>query len=489
MGQELWTEDRMLIDGELRPSMSGQTYPNVNPATEATIGQAANGAQADMDAAIAAARRSFDETAWSSDLAWRVRCLRQLSEALVKVSEALRPTVVAEVGSPVLLTYGPQLDSPIGSVSWVADLAERFEWESDLGQAAPFGTASRRYTRREPVGVVGAITPWNFPVQINLAKVVPALAAGNTVVLKPAPDTPWSALLLGRIIAEFTDIPAGVFNVVTSAGHDVGAQLSWDPRVDMVSFTGSTATGRMIMAAASPTIKKVFLELGGKSASVVLDDADMAAAAAAVAFQITSHSGQGCAITSRWVVPSTRRHEALATLVETIKRIPYGDPTDPANLMGPLISQTQRERVLGYIEKGRAEGGDVLVGGGVPEHLPRGYYVEPTVLAGVGEDATVAQEEIFGPVLVVLTHDGDDDAVRIANNSIYGLSGAVISASKERARAVANRMRTGTIGINGGGYYGADVPFGGYKQSGIGREMGQAGFEEYLEIKSIAESV
>ena len=489
MSQDLWREERMLIDGELRPAASGRTYQNINPATEEVIGEASDGTDRDMDAAIAAARRAFDDTSWSTDLPFRVRCLRQLSDALGKFADELRPTVVAEVGCPVLLTGGPQLDSPIANVSWVADLAERFEWESDLGDAAPFGSPSHRYIRREPIGVVGAITPWNYPVQINLAKIVPALAAGSTVVLKPAPDTPWSASLLGRIVAEQTGIPPGVFNVVTSAGHGVGAQLSLDRRVDMVSFTGSTATGRMIMEAAAPTIKKVFLELGGKSASIVLDDADIATAAAAVAFQITSHSGQGCAITSRWIVPANRHDEALTTLVETLKRIPYGDPTDASNLMGPLVSEAQRKRVLSYIEKGIEEGAEVVLGGGIPAHLPRGYYVEPTVLAGVEPHSTVAQEEIFGPVLVVLAHEGDDDAVRIANDSIYGLSGAVISSSKERSRQVANRLRTGTVSINGGVYYGADVPFGGYKQSGIGREMGRAGFEEYLEIKSIAEKI
>jgi aldehyde dehydrogenase (NAD+) len=291
------------------------------------------------------------------------------------------------------------------------------------------------------------------------------------------------------MVAEHTDIPAGVFNVVTSSGHEVGARLSADPRVDMVSFTGSTATGRKIMATGAPTIKKVFLELGGKSASVVLDDADMASAAASVAFQITSHSGQGCAITSRWVVPQSRRDEALTAVVDVLQQLTYGDPTDPSNVMGPLISESQRKRVLGYIEKGREQGCDVVLGGGVPSHLPKGYFVEPTVLTNVTHDAAVAQEEIFGPVLVVQTHSGDDDAVRIANNSVYGLSGAVFSSSLERARNVANRMRTGTVGINGGIYYGADVPFGGYKQSGVGREMGQAGFEEYLEIKSIAEGL
>jgi aldehyde dehydrogenase (NAD+) len=255
-----------------------------------------------------------------------------------------------------------------------------------------------------------------------------------------------------------------------------------------VSFTGSTATGRAIMAAAAATVKKCFLELGGKSASIVLDDADIAAAAAGVAFQITSHAGQGCAITSRWLVPRARYDEAVDAVVGMLGDWPYGDPTDPSTMMGPLVREGQRQRVLGYIETGRAEGATVALGGGIPAHLPTGYYVEPTVLVDVDPDSTVAQEEIFGPVLAVIPYDGtEDQAVAIANNSQYGLSGAVTSASIERARRVARRIRTGTIGLNGGIYYGPNVPFGGYRQSGIGREMGVAGFEEYLEIKTVAE--
>ena len=484
---ELWHEERLLIDGKLVAAQDGATFENVNPATEEVIGVAADGGEADMDAAIAAARKAFDETSWSTDHAFRVHCLRQLHAAMQKHADELRATTVAEVGCPISLTYGAQLDAPVEGITWVADLVERYEWETDLGRATPFGIPTHRYVWREPVGVVAAITPWNFPNQINLAKVVPALGAGNTVVLKPAPDTPWTALLLGKLIAEETDIPAGVVNIVTSSRHEVGAQLSADPRVDMVSFTGSTATGRKIMAAGAATIKKVFLELGGKSASIVLDDADIATAAAGVAFQITSHAGQGCAITSRWLVPRAKHDEAVETLTQMLAGWPYGDPTDPSMMMGPLVSERQRRRVLGYIEKGKEEGAKVALGGGIPAHLPKGYYVEPTVLVGVGPDDTVAQEEIFGPVLVVIPHDGDDDAVAIANNSQYGLSGAVFSSDIEHAKAVARRIRTGTIGLNGGIYYGADVPFGGYRQSGVGREMGVAGFEEYLEIKAIAE--
>ena len=487
MADTLWSESRLLVDGELRVAQGGRTYPDINPATEGVIGVAADASSADMDAAIAGARRAFDESKWSLDPSLRLRCLRQLRDAFVKHADELRATIVAEVGTPVILTHGPQQDAPVAAIGWLCDLLERYEWEHDLGEAQVFGAPSRRYVRREPVGVVGAITPWNFPLQINLAKTLPALAAGNTVVLKAAPDTPWTALLLGRLALEYTDMPPGVLNVITSSSHAIGAQLSSDPRVDMITFTGSTATGRAIMAAAAPTIKKVFLELGGKSAAIVLDDADMGRAAALVAFQVTAHAGQGCAITSRWIVPESRHDEAVDAVVATLRTIRYGDPTDPGVMMGPLINDVQRRKVLDYIATGTGEGGRVVLGGGTPDDLPKGYYVEPTVLVGVDDNATVAQEEIFGPVLVVQTHRGDDDAVAKANNSIYGLSGAVVSPDVQRARSIANRIRTGTVSINGGTYYGADVPFGGYRQSGIGREMGVTGFEEYLEMKSIAE--
>ena len=480
-------EERLLIDGELVTAEGGATFDDVNPATEEVIGAAPDASAADVDRAISAARRAFDESDWSRDVAFRVRCLRQLSDAMTAHVEELRAFTVAEVGAPVALTHGPQLETPIEGIGWVADLAEGYAWTEDLGEAAPFGMPSRRTVQREPIGVVGAITPWNFPTQINLAKLAPALAAGCTVVLKPAPDTPGLATMLGRLAAEETDLPAGVLNVVASSSHERGRQLAEDPRVDLVSFTGSTATGRRVMASASATLKRVFLELGGKSAAVVLDDGDVGEAAGACAFQLMTHAGQGCAITTRLVVPRRRMDEGVEAAMAVMAAVGYGDPTDPANLMGPLISERQRQRVLGYIATGVSDGARVAMGGGIPAHLQVGYYVEPTVLVNVDPNATVAQEEIFGPVLVVLAHDGDDDAVAVANNSAYGLSGAVFAGSVERARAVADRMRTGTVSINGGVWFGPDVPFGGYKQSGIGREMGRAGFEEYLELKSLAE--
>ena len=481
------TEDRLLIGGKLVAAADGATYENVNPATEQVVGVAADAGDADIDAAVAAARSAFDDMTWATDHRFRAACLRQLQAALERHKEELRLTVVTEVGAPVLLTHSAQLDTPVAGLTFAADLAESYQYRQELGEVDTMTGRSRRYTLREPVGVVAAIVPWNFPVQIELAKTGPALAAGCTVVLKGAPDTPWSASVLGRIVAEETDIPPGVFNVITSSRNEAGQRLVEDPRVDLVSFTGSTATGRSIMSAAAPTMKRLFLELGGKSALVVLDDADLPTAAIIAAFQITAHAGQGCAVTSRVIAPRGQVDSVVEQIVGMLAGISYGDPTDSSNMMGPLISERQRQRVLGYIESARAEVGTIVTGGGVPAHLPTGFYVEPTVITGLEPGATAVREEIFGPVLVVQEHDGDDHAVALANDSIYGLSGGVVSTDPDRARAVAARLRTGTVGINGGMWYAPDVPFGGYKQSGIGRESGVAGFEEYTEIKSVAE--
>jgi aldehyde dehydrogenase (NAD+) len=479
-------EERLFIDGQRRASSSGAVFETSNPATEEVMGVAADGTSQDLEEAIHAARTAFDTTSWSTDLDFRIRCLRQLQTAMLSHAEELRALTIAEVGSPHSMTLSAQLDDPTTSLGWVADMAESYEWERDLGVAEPLGMPSRRKVRREAVGVVGAITPWNVPHQINLAKLGPALAAGNTVVLKPAPDTPWCATVLGRLIEEETDVPPGVVNIVTSSDHALGAQLAASALVDLVTFTGSTRTGRSVMEAAAKNLKRVFLELGGKSAFVILDDADMAMACITAAFTVCTHAGQGCAITTRLVVPRGRLDEAVEATAGMMAKLPAGDPTDPKTICGPLISERQRDRVEGYLTQAREEGGTFVLGGGRPDDRPKGYFVEPTLITGITNDSTVAREEIFGPVLVVIPHDGDDDAVAIANDSPYGLSGSVWG-TPERARAVAERMRTGTVGVNGGLWFSPDVPFGGYKQSGIGREMGVAGFEEYLETKSIAE--
>ncbi|RDI65972.1 aldehyde dehydrogenase [Nocardia pseudobrasiliensis] len=474
----------LLIGGKLTPGGAG-VFTTMNPATGEALGSAANADAADMDAAVAAARTAFDETGWAAEPTVRANCLRQLRDALRGHLEELREITIAEAGAPRMLTSGPQLEAPIGDLGYFADLAETYRWETDLGTATPMGIKSGRILRREPIGVVGAITPWNFPHQINFAKLGPALAAGNTVVLKPAPDTPWCAALVGKVIAEETDIPAGVVNIVTSDDHGLGSQLVTDPRVDMISFTGSTATGRNVMAGAAASLKKVFLELGGKSAFIVLDDADIVAAARYAAFSVCVHAGQGCALTTRLLVPHAAYEQAVTAAAGTMAGIVPGDPNKSGTICGPVISERQRARIERYLDIARAEGGRIVVGGGRPRRAG-GFYVEPTLIADLPNTSTVAREEIFGPVLVVIPYDGDAEAVRLANDSPYGLSGAVWGTDPERIRRVARGVRTGTLSVNGGIWYAADAPFGGYKQSGVGRELGVAGFEEYTETKLIA---
>ncbi|WP_428340539.1 aldehyde dehydrogenase [Mycobacterium sp.] len=478
----------LLIDGKLTSGNQG-TFATVNPATEEVLGAAADADGEDMGRAIEAARRAFDDTDWWRNTELRVRCVRQLQEAMKQHLEELRDLTIAEVGAPRMLTGIAQLEVPVNDLSFVADTAESYHYTQDLGEAKPMGVPTRRTIAREAVGVVGAITPWNFPHQINLAKIGPALAAGNTVILKPAPDTPWAAAVLGELITEHTDFPPGVVNIVTSSDHGVGALLAKDPRVDMVSFTGSTATGRAVMADGAATVKRVFLELGGKSAFIVLDDADLGGAVSMAGFSVCMHAGQGCAITTRLLVPRAKYDEAVAFAAATVGGIKAGDPTDAGTICGPVISARQRDRIQGYLDSAIAEGGTFACGGGRPADRDVGFFIEPTVIAGLGNDARCAQEEIFGPVLTVIPYDGDDDAVRIANDSPYGLSGTVFGIDPDRAAGVASRIRAGTINVNGGVWYSADLPFGGYKQSGNGREMGLAGFEEYLETKTIATAV
>jgi aldehyde dehydrogenase (NAD+) len=480
-------EHRMLIDGKLVEAETGRRFDNINPATEEVLGSTADGSRADMERAVAAARAAFDGTDWSRDHAGRKKALLDLQAAIEGEVEDLRSELVAEVGCPVILTYGPQLDAPLReALRWPAEMIESFPWSRSIGEkdAFGFGFPSAREVWKEPVGVVGVIVPWNFPLEITLNKIGPILAMGNTCVIKPAPDTPWNATRLGRLIAEHTEIPPGVVNIVTSSDHLVGEVLSTSPLVDMVAFTGSTATGRRVMAAAAATVKPTFLELGGKSVNLVLDDADFAQAIPSAA-AVCMHGGQGCAMPTRLLVPNSRYDEAIELARAAFEAVKYGDPTDPSVVQGPQVSRKQRDRVLGYIEKGRAEGARLVLGGGVPKDLPRGYFVEPTLFADVTSEMTIAREEIFGPVLVVVGFDDDDDAVRISNDSEYGLSGMITSGDLDRAKAVARRIRTGTLGLNGGMWYGADAPFGGYKQSGVGRQCGIEGLEIFTETKTV----
>lgn len=478
-------EEKNLIDGKLCDAASGAKYDNICPATEEVIGQVADASTEDMSLAIGAARRAFDESDWATNVELRLKCLKQLQQALLDANEELRQVVNLEVGAPMGIVKGPQCDEPMAILPWTIDYLEKFQWEENIGISESVGIVSDRIVRKEAIGVVAAITPWNFPIQIILAKIIPALAAGCTVILKPAPETPWTATVIGRLVAEKTDIPAGVFNVVTAKDpRAIGEMLVQDSRVDMISFTGSTQVGKTIMVEAADTLKKVFLELGGKSANIILPDADLGGALLS-SLSVCFHAGQGCAIATRLLVPKDRLAETEELLKTYFQFITYGNP-ESDEIMGPLISAKQRERVLGHIEKAKADGARLLLGGKAPEQLDKGFYVEPTVFVDVDPDSALAQEEVFGPVLAVITYEDEQDAINIANNSLYGLSGMVHSSTDEHALEVARQLRTGTVNINGGNFLAPDSPFGGYKQSGLGREMGAEGFAEYLQTKTMA---
>lgn len=484
-------ETRMLIDGKLVDGEAG-TFTNINPANEEVLGEVSDASKADMHRAIDAARRSFDETDWSTNRRLRKRCLEQLHEAIEGELEELREELIAEVGAPRAVTHGPQLDAPLADgLKYPARLIDTFPWETDLGDTvvSVTGVNTTRKVWHEPVGVVGAITPWNFPFEVALNKLGQALATGNTVVLKPAPDTPFNATRLGRLIAEGTDIPPGVVNIVPASDHLVGEELTLSPKVDMISFTGSTVVGKRIMEKGAATMKRLFLELGGKSATIVLDDLDDTAFASACLIGIgpLMHAGQGCAAPTRMLLPRSRYDDGVAILKGLYENIAAGDPQDPATICGPVISAKQQARILGYIRKGVDEGATMLVGSTEPPaQFAKGFWVSPTLFIDVDNAMTIAQEEIFGPVLAVIPYEDEDDAVRIANDSAYGLAGNVMSGSLERSLAVARRLRAGFIGLNGTAGYGADTPFGGYKDSGVGRQNGLAGFHQYTEVKSVA---
>ena len=478
---ESWVDRRLLIDGRL--VTADKMFPSINPATGAVIGHAPDAGVEQAEAAIGAARRAFDTTAWPTDVELRIRCLDQLHQALVDHAEELRELTIAEVGATRGLTQGAQLDEPIKIVRFYTDLLRTYPMSEDLGEIESRGMRHQRWVEKEAAGVVGAIIAYNYPNQLALAKLAPALAAGCTVVLKGAPDTPLITLALGELIANHTDIPPGVVNVLTSSDAAVGTALTASPDVDVITFTGSTAVGRQIMAAASETVKRVFLELGGKSAAIMLDDADFANASMFAAFSMVTHAGQGCALTSRLLLPKSHHDEIVEMIAQNFAKVRHGDPAHPKTLMGPLINERQRDKVDGVVQRAVAAGATLVTGG---KRLDPGYFYAPTLLTGVDPDSEIAQDEVFGPVLVVIAFDDDDDAVRIANNSIYGLAGAVFRRDLDRALAVARRIRTGSFSINGGNYFGADSPFGGFKQSGIGREMGVAGLEEFLERKTFA---
>jgi aldehyde dehydrogenase (NAD+) len=477
---------KLYIDGQLRGAAGGVVYDDIDPWTGEIVGQAADASAGDMEEAIAAARRAFDETDWSTNLALRREMVVKLGEGLKANRDRLAALAQHEMGAAMGAVLGPQIDSPLAYWDELVTMFDTFEWEKSMGVRENWGVKNDRIVIREAVGVVGAITPWNVPFYIAVGKVVPALLAGCTVILKAAPETPLVNALIGEV-AHGVGFPAGVLNVVTAKDPALtGEMMVTDKRVDLISFTGSTGVGKRIMQQGAETLKRVFLELGGKSANVLLEDTPDFATAVSHSI-VCFHAGQGCAINTRLLVPRSRYAEAVAILEATYGAYAgmWGDINDPTNVMGPVISARQRDRVMGYIESGKADGARLIAGGKVASDKGGGFFIEPTCFVDVTPDMKIAREEIFGPVLVVIPFEDDDDAVRIANDSDYGLSGSVSAGDRERAMKVARRIRTGTLGVNGGTWSSPDMPFGGYKQSGIGREWGLAGFEEYLETKAI----
>ncbi|HWD51387.1 MAG TPA: aldehyde dehydrogenase family protein [Acidimicrobiales bacterium] len=466
--------DRLFIGGEWVPSAGTGTLDVIDSTTEQVMGTIPEGSTKDVDLAVAAAREAFP--AWAATpVKERTELLTRVSQELSARMDELADLIAHEVGMPLVLSQLVQMGLPIGTFASMAQVAADFTWEQ---------TAGNSVIVREPIGVVGAITPWNFPLNQIAAKVAPALAAGCTVVLKPSEVAPLNAFVLAEIF-EQVGLPAGVFNLVSGVGPVVGEAIAAHPDVDMVSFTGSTRAGKRVSELASATVKRVALELGGKSANVILDDADLAKAVPDGVQKCYLNSGQTCSALTRMLVPRERLSEVEQLAVAAAEAFTPGDPFDPSSRIGPLVSGIQRDRVRNLIDKGVGEGATLLTGGAeAPEGLPVGFFVRPTVFSGVTRDMTIAQDEIFGPVLSIIPYDTEEEAIDIANDTDYGLAGGVWSGDPEHAKAVARQLRAGQIEVNGGGFN-PMAPFGGYKQSGNGREYGSFGLEEFLEVKAM----
>ncbi len=466
--------DKLFINGKWVAPQGKGVIEVIHSATEAVMGTIPEGSVADAEAAVEAARAAFDSWA-ATPVAKRAEYIQKIADGLQARSEELAQMIAGEVGMPIKLARAIQVGGPVYNWGNFAKLLGTFAFEEHVGNSLVV---------REPVGVVGAITPWNYPLNQITLKVAPALAAGCTVVLKPSEVAPLNAFVLAEVI-EAAGLPPGVFNLVTGYGPVVGEVLASHPDVDMVSFTGSTRAGKRVAELASQSVKRVALELGGKSASVILEDADLSAAVKGTLSACFLNSGQTCSAHTRMLVPRAKYEEVKALAAQFAQSYVPGDPAQESTRLGPLISAVQRDRVLGYIRKGLEEGAELITGGvEAPEGLSTGFFVKPTVLGNVKTTDTVAREEIFGPVLTVICYDDEEDAIRIANDSIYGLGGGVWSGDEARAIRVARRIRTGQVNINGGPFN-MQAPFGGYKQSGNGRENGKYGLEEFLEYKAL----
>jgi betaine-aldehyde dehydrogenase len=468
------TRDKLFIGGRWVAPTGKERIEVHHAGTGEVMGEVPAATERDVDAAVAAAHGALE--AWSATPPEkRAEYLQKISDGLKARADELAKTIAQEVGMPVKLAGRIQAGLPIANFANYAKIARDFKYEERVGNSVVV---------KDPVGVVGAITPWNYPLHQIALKVAPALAAGCTVVLKPSEVAPFNAFILAEV-TEAAGLPKGVFNLVTGFGPVVGEALVKHPKVDMISFTGSTRAGKRISEVAAQQVKRVALELGGKSASVILEDADLAAAVKGTVNGCYLNSGQTCTALTRMLVPASKYEEAAKLAVEAAKGFTLGDPLSESTRLGPLSSHMQLERVRGYIRKGVEEGAELLTGGAEPpEGLPGGYFVKPTIFGKVKNSMTIAQEEIFGPVLSIIPYQDEEEAVKIANDSPYGLAGAVWSKDDARAQKVARRIRAGQIDVNGGAFN-MNAPFGGFKQSGHGREAGVYGLEEFLELKSL----
>jgi acyl-CoA reductase-like NAD-dependent aldehyde dehydrogenase len=466
--------DRIYVGGAWVPSTGTERIDVVNPTTEEVVGRIAEGTPEDVDRAVAAAKEAFPGWAETSSDD-RAKYLQRIAEGLQARMEPLAKLITEEMGMPVRLSQIIQVGLPMTTFMSMSQVLQEVKFEEQIGNSRVV---------REPIGVVGCITPWNYPLHQIAAKVAPALAAGCTVVLKPSEVAPLNAFVLADIIEEI-GLPAGVFNLVSGTGLTVGEAIASHPDIDMVSFTGSTRAGRRVSELAAQRVKKIAVELGGKSPNVILEDADLQRAVASGVQDAYLNSGQTCSALTRMIVPRSKLAEVEELARQNAATYTPGDPFADGTRLGPLANATQLERVRGYIKKGLDEGAKLVTGGDdLPDGIDKGYFVKPTIFSEVKPDMTIAQEEIFGPVLSIIPYEDEDDAVRIANDTIYGLSGGVWSGDPEHALKVAKRIRTGQISINGG-QFNPLAPFGGYKQSGHGRELGRFGLEEFLTVKSL----
>ncbi len=474
VGPIMHERQHLYIDGNwIEPSGEG-SIEVINPTNEQVIGSVPAGSDSDANAAVEAARSAFP--GWSTtSVEDRAEFLNRLSAAIKEREEEFAELITSEVGTPIEYSRMAMVGTPRVVSRSYAKILDGFEWEEEVRNSLVV---------KEPIGVVAMITPWNFPLHQIIGKVAPAIAAGCTMVLKPSKEAPLNAFLLTDIIDEI-ELPKGVFNLVSGHGREIGETLASHSLVDMVSFTGSTAAGIRVSELAAPSVKRVTLELGGKSANIILDDADIPRAASSAIYSCFGNSGQECSALTRLLVPQESRDEVVDVISNKIVRYTVGDPMDGSNKCGPLVSKRQQESVSSYISSGIDQGATLVAGGeGMPDGIESGFFVRPTVFADVTPEMTIFREEIFGPVLCITTYSSEEEAIQLANDSEYGLSGGVWSTNEERAMGVARRIRTGQVSINGGAFN-VTAPFGGYKHSGLGRELGIHGMEEFLEVKSI----